>query len=106
MEMIVEFHRVNIFVKKYTYKQCRAKLGRAGLEYNEIGPGGPEQYLARYGPGRAIKKWPDFEACFLLSFVLIPSTEGRVIWKKLKPVCLLVCLCRVKRTSILATTRC
>ena len=39
-------------------------IGRAGPDYKgtDVGPGGPDQTLGQRGPGRAIKKWPNFEA--------------------------------------------
>ena len=32
--------------------------GRAGSDISLSGPGGPLKFKARFGPGRAMKKWP------------------------------------------------
>jgi len=64
MQMIIEFYTVNIFVKEALItsvgprRDGPGRAGQAGLSKTKIGPGGPEEYLGRYGPGRARKNGP------------------------------------------------
>jgi hypothetical protein len=54
MEMIVEFHRMNIFVEKIL-------MSSVGPSW--AGPSGHSKLTERAGSG--IKKWPDFEAWYI-----------------------------------------